>query len=686
MNVVANQTRPEIQALRALAVGLVVVYHFWPRLLPGGFVGVDVFFVISGFLITSQLLREVDRTGSISMSGFWARRARRILPPALFVLLFCAVATVLFVPLNYWQQFFSELRASTTYGQNWHLAAAAVNYFSADNPPSPVEHFWSLSAEEQFYLVWPVLILAAAALTRMQATRRSITIAISALTVISLAYGIYWTAADPAAAYFVTPTRAWEFGAGGILALCAGRGSARAGVATLVSWAGIAAIAIAAAGYSDSTAFPGLAALLPVLGAVAVIQAGVPQSRLSPARLLRVRPVQFAGDISYSIYLWHLPFLVLAPFVLHADVSPEGRLVIAMLTVLAAWLTKHVIEDPVRRGPFLTARRARWTFSAAAIGTALTVGVSFWGTSYVQAQIADDTKADDTFVAQHHDCFGAAARDPERPCANAELRLKVVPTPVSARNRPNAPCTITTTKPFVVCEFGVPRKRATATVALVGDSHASHWRAALAVVARAQGWHGVSITRSGCPFSRTLKKLRNPLQGQCVQWNRALPRWFRRHPSVKTVFVVQDSGSTWVVPRGQNPFEAQVDGFEAAWRRLPRSVRHIVVIRDTPKDKMTTAGCVERAMEQKRAAGPACKVPRSAAIDADAEAVAARRLRGRVASVDLNRFFCDSRWCYPVVGGVLVHKDDHHMTVVFATTLGPFLERVLGRAVPGLVK
>src|SRR5439155_23656051 len=159
MKKLAKEVRPEIQALRAAAVSLVLVYHFWPSLLPGGFVGVDVFFAISGFLITSHLLREVERTGTVSISAFWARRARRILPPALVVLLSCAVATILFVPLSYWQQFFSELRASTTYGQNWHLAAAAVNYFSAENAPSPVHHFWSISAEEQFYLGWPLLIL-----------------------------------------------------------------------------------------------------------------------------------------------------------------------------------------------------------------------------------------------------------------------------------------------------------------------------------------------------------------------------------------------------------------------------------------------------------------------------------------------------------------------------------------------
>src|SRR3954471_7936064 len=171
MKTKAKALRPEIQALRAAAVSLVVVYHFWPALLPGGFVGVDVFFAISGFLITSHLLREVDRTGTVSLAAFWARRARRILPPALIVLMFCALATIAFVPLTYWQQFFGEMRASTTYGQNWHLAAAAVDYFSANNQPSPVEHYWSLSAEEQFYVVWPLLILVGAALTRLRGLR-----------------------------------------------------------------------------------------------------------------------------------------------------------------------------------------------------------------------------------------------------------------------------------------------------------------------------------------------------------------------------------------------------------------------------------------------------------------------------------------------------------------------------------
>ncbi|MGH2840935.1 MAG: acyltransferase family protein, partial [Solirubrobacteraceae bacterium] len=155
----ATVVRPEIQALRAVAVMTVVIFHLWPDTLPGGFVGVDVFFAISGFLITLHLLREVERTGRVSIAGFWARRARRILPAALVVLLFCVVMTLAIVPQIHWDQSFREIRASTLYVENWQLAADAVDYQAQDNAPSSVQHFWSLSAEEQFYLVWPVLIV-----------------------------------------------------------------------------------------------------------------------------------------------------------------------------------------------------------------------------------------------------------------------------------------------------------------------------------------------------------------------------------------------------------------------------------------------------------------------------------------------------------------------------------------------
>ena len=251
--------RPEIQALRAVAVSLVLVYHFWPAELRGGYVGVDVFFAISGFLITTQLLREVDRTGRLSMTAFWARRARRILPAALVVLLFCALATVLFVPEIYWRQFFGEMRASTEYAQNWHLAAAAVRYGAADSAPTSLQHFWSLSAEEQFYLVWPILILLAvsvAGLRDVRIRRASMALVMLALVAGSLTYGINRTAADPAAAYFVTPTRAWEFGMGGLVALLPSFETAWPALRSALSWLGLGAIAFAAVTFDAATPFP----------------------------------------------------------------------------------------------------------------------------------------------------------------------------------------------------------------------------------------------------------------------------------------------------------------------------------------------------------------------------------------------------------------------------------------------
>ena len=675
----STAVRPEIQALRAIAVMAVVIYHLWPSVLPGGFVGVDVFFVISGFLITSLLLREIDRTGTLSLSAFWARRARRILPASLVTLAVCAGATVVFVPLCYWQQFLEDMRASTAYVQNWHLASSAVDYFAAADGPSPVQHFWSLSAEEQFYLVWPVLMVGVLLVLRRRPPhlrRWAIGIVMAVLTALSLAYSIRHTATDPAAAYFITPTRAWEFAVGGLLALVPMVEGVGDTVNAALSWLGIAAIIFAGVAYTNATAFPGYAALLPVLGAVAVIWAGAPKRRWAPTPALKLAPVQFVGDISYSIYLWHWPLLIIAPFVIdHAGDTPTA-LVILMLTILLSWLSKLLIEDPARRSPFLVRRGAGWTFAFAAAATALVLAVPIGGISYVQAQIRKDERASARLLASKPSCFGAAARDPERPCSNPKLTFAVVPKPVQARKLGNAPCKIVEERGRVrVCAFGVAPAKAKATFALIGDSHASHWRAALAVVARREHWRGLSVTHTSCPLSKATAKIVEPDRSECVQWNRQVPRWLARHPEVSTVFVAEHSGGLVVTPRGTDQFGAQVAGYTSAWKALPESVQHVIVIRDTPKMRGTTLGCIERAMAAHRRPGPACAVPRGRALDRDPAAVAVARARSpRFELVDMTPFLCDRRSCYPVIGGALVYKDIHHITAVYGTSLGPYLQ------------
>jgi peptidoglycan/LPS O-acetylase OafA/YrhL len=664
--------RAEIQALRAVAVGLVVICHSWPSLLPGGFIGVDVFFVISGFLITAQLLGEVDRKGTVSLAGFWARRARRILPAALLVLAAVAAGTLLWVPQNHWDQFLTEIRASTAYVENWQLAHTATDYFAnAASVQSPVQHYWSLSAEEQFYLVWPVLIGLAVAL---RGRRRALALAMGALGLASLAYSIYDTHADPAAAYFITPTRAWEFAAGGLLALLAVR--PRGG--PLLTWAGLGAIGLAAATYSSHTAFPGFAALLPVLGAVAVIWGE------SPNALLRARPVQWLGDVSYSVYLWHWPLLILAPYALsRTSLTTPQKVVLVALTLLLSGLSKRWVEDPVRAGPLLARRPARWTFAAALCGTAAVFVLIAGGVNRLHEQIRVAERAAAKTIASKPRCFGAAARDPRHRCHNARLDRTVVPTPADAL-RIQRPCdAVQRTAVMTVCAFGRRPANPRGTAVLVGDSHAMHLQQTVQVVTDRHRYRALLNARSHCPYSAAPIMLEDAAdRAGCNRRNRDLPGWFRAHPDVSVAFIahfVETSGKAEPQP-GQSQFAAEVDGYERAWRALPRSVKRIVVIRDTPETPVGTLDCITRAMDRHQRAGERCAFPRAPAVPRDPAATAARRIHDpRVKLVDLNHSICDRRRCYPVVGGVLVYKDLSHLTPLFATTLGPFLDRRVAR-------
>ncbi len=674
-----SRVRPEIQALRAVAVLTVVIFHVWPEAMPGGFVGVDVFFAISGFLITAHLLREVEDTGALSLWGFWARRARRLLPAALLTLFVCAVGTLLFIPTVYWQQFLTEIGASTAYVQNWQLAGDAVDYLASDNRASPVQHFWSLSAEEQFYIFWPLLIAAGAWLAR---TRIAIIGILALVTGASLAYSITETASNPAAAYFVTPTRAWEFGAGGLLALVSLRRELPDAARALLSWVGLAAILYASIFYGIDTAFPGSAALVPILGTLAVIYAGMPRARWAPSRGYAIRPAQFLGDISYSVYLWHWPLLVFAPFVFVDPGLTETRVAVIIGTIAVGWITKVLVEDPVRRSAWLTAQ-PRATFACSAAAMALVAGILFSGTSHVEAQIHKAERESVKVVNDTPGCFGAAARDPLKPCSNPALRLSVVPLPVAAKTMEYAPC-----DPFhrenglSQCDFGVKREEANRTIALVGDSHASHWRTPLNHVAEQRGWHGVSITRTSCPFSIATKLIPEPAFSQCENWVQKVPEWFRAHPEVDTVFVVAITGGKVNVPPGRTMFEAKVNGYRNAWKTLPETVKHIVVIRDTPKIFADTVECVDRALAAQERVGTTCATPRTRSLEADPQVVGARTSgSARLQVIDLNDRFCSLKRCFPVVGGALVYKDLHHFTLPWAETLGPPLaEKIAGLA------
>ena len=661
-----------------MAVVLVVVYHLWPAVLPGGYVGVDVFFAISGFLITSLLLREARRSGRVSIPGFWARRARRILPAALVTLLASAIAAIVLVPSLYRETFLADIRASTLYAENWHLAATSTDYMHASDAPSMVRHFWSLAAEEQFYLVWPLLIAGALWTTARRGAavvrRRRIGIVLGAVVALSLGYSIWLTRVDPVRAFYVTPARAWEFGAGGLLALLNLTFDTHERLRAGLSWAAIAAIFVAGVAYSAATPFPGYAALLPVVGTLVVIVCGMPAASWSPSRLYRLPSLQFVGDTSYSIYLWHWPLIILAPFVTHRALDTPIRSLIVVLTLLLARLSKLAVEDPIRKGRLLTNRRARWTFGAAAAGMAVVLAVTAVGVAGVHRELRSAERATQRVLAQPRSCFGAAAHDPAHPCADPKLRHTVVPTPLQAAHEGHPRCRVVQRSAPEVCAFGTAIAKARQTVALLGDSHALALRSAMEKVSTARRWHGVSIYQSMCPFTRATPTAPPPYRSRCTRWYQDVQNWFAKHPEVSIVVVSGHRGERIMVPAGQSPITAKMNGFAAAWNALPPSVKHVVVVRDVPYIAEHTQECVSRAIAGHRPAGPACAVPRRVALSADPAILAAQRgLSPRAQVVDLTRFMCDRRVCEPVIGGVLVHKDTGHLTALFSATLGPYL-------------
>jgi hypothetical protein len=280
-------------------------------------------------------------------------------------------------------------------------------------------------------------------------------------------------------------------------------------------------------------------------------------------------------------------------------------------------------------------------------------------------------------------CSGAAVVGPHAACAEASSGRSVTPSPATARTLPVSACApVPAQSDPPVCTFGAAPDLATATIALVGDSHAAQWRGALAVVARAKGWHGYSMAHSSCPLQIAVRDLPEPRGSLCATWKREVFAWFSQHPEVHTVFVAGLSGGSSVVPtRGRSRFATSVAGYADAWRALLPSVTRVIVIRDTPKAHIYTGTCVEHAVARHRDAALACAVPRSRALDPDpAIAAAASMPANRVQTVDLTRYFCGRADCYPVVGGVLVLRDETHMTSVFSTSLGPYLETAVDAA------
>ncbi len=669
----AADLRHDVQALRAIAVLAVLLYHLWPARLTGGFIGVDVFFVISGFLITSHLVREVDRTGRIRLAAFWARRAKRLLPASLLVLAATAVGIIAVVPRAQWQQFLSEVGAATLYVENWFLAASAVDYHAATDSASPVRHFWTLSAEEQFYILLPLLLLATLWVVRGDADRRrrSIIVVIAAATAISFVYSLWLTATSPSVSYFSTFARAWEFGAGALLAFAPAAGSAairRAG-----PWVGIAIIALGIVGLSGDTPFPGVAALLPVVGTGIVLWTAAGSGL---ARVGAFRPVAFLGATSYAIYLWHWPLIVLVPYVTERPLGTIDKVAILCGTILIAWISTRFIEEPVRFSPRLLGggRRPRTVAVWSAVAMAAVLAIVGAGLVTLQSQSVDDVAALRAVRADPPRCFGAASQDTANPCENPILNTMVMPDPAIAKrddeNRDDCWGTQEDGTPNICTLVDPPQP--TRTVFAVGDSHNNTLIGAYRAMAESRGWRmqvaglgGCYLTdaRQGAPSEESRER--------CESWRSGIVAAMQADPP-DAVIVTNSAGDRRVEPpAGQTLEEATVAGLVSAWKRLPDVP--IIAIRDNPVPAADALTCVSQSEPGDAAAE--CSIRRSEAFryfDGQPDAVAATT---RARLVDLSDLYCNGDRCSPVIGGVLVYRDKSHVTATWAESFTPILEK-----------
>jgi peptidoglycan/LPS O-acetylase OafA/YrhL len=660
--------RPDIQGLRALAVSMVMIYHLYPSLLPGGYAGVDVFFVISGFLITGHIWRGYQREGRVRLLDFWGRRARRLMPTAALVLAVTWFASRLTLPPSRLADTAAQIRASALYYQNWQLAHEAVSYLTADNAATPVQHFWSLSVEEQFYLVWPLLFVLAALAGRRG---RHVVLAglMVTLTAASLAYSVYETRVDPAAAYFVTTTRMWELGAGGLLAMLPRRVHRVLGRQGRLGWAGLAAVLGSALVLHGTSAFPGALALLPVGGAVMLIATGSDLGRHGPARMMSARPLAFLGGISYSLYLWHWPIINL--YTTYTGKSP-GVLtgpVLIVVSLAAAWWTKTYLEDPVRLSPKLAGHG--WRSLSTVLAAAVPVALASIYLASVPGQW--DGKLGPGYPgAAALAGTGAAASVPARP---------VLPPPDDASAaipgywQQGCLDGAYAVAPKV-CVYGDTTHPAL-TVALVGDSIAGNWFPALDELALRYHWKLVTDLHATCPWTATWMTDPNTSNSgvrytACHEWDVTVQHDLLTsiRPDVVITSDFAQMGSVAHPQYGPAAYADIAAGMARYWKQTEDHGISVVPIQETPMMDVDPPDCVA----EYGAASPACARPAAQAIPPDPPVVqAARLMAGTVKVIDMNQFICARGVCPPVVGNVLVYFDDHHLTSSYVDTLTPYL-------------
>jgi peptidoglycan/LPS O-acetylase OafA/YrhL len=689
--------RDDIQGLRAIAVLTVIASHANVPFLPGGFVGVDVFFVISGFLISQLLFREVEKSGRVSIPGFYARRARRILPAATLVTVATMAASAVWLSAIDLLEVVKDSLWAVFFAANIHFAAVGTDYFAQEEPPSPLQHYWSLSVEEQFYLVWPALLLVLLLIARRRSLPRPLVLGVLAtVTLASFLWSVVSTSSDPLAAYFSTPARAWELGLGALTALVASAVAARWSglVRGLVCGAGLVLIAVACVSYTDQTPFPGSAAALPVVGSALVLLAGAggQATQPLPIRALGVRPMRVVGDWSYSLYLWHWPVLIIAERKLGHGLGFWRTVVcVAVVFVLSA-LTFRYVEQPFRSPKRFPVRRALTLYPAAVAIVAVGAVGGHYYSEYSSGALGDNPAISLTNFGVKDPSKFKLAKDKTVALVQASVIAGRHHMAIPSKLEPDI-LTVRDDEPDVgacdyehdsreLCPRGDPS--ADRSIVVFGNSHARMWIPAFDRIGKELGYRTYYFVKPNCGASLvSVGELvpGSPLWPECDDFRSwALDQVATLDPDL---VVVASSGPNPVlydkdgakIPR-EGIADATREGYVDLFTQLSTTAQHTVLLRDVPKSVDLPDECLTKKGND---LGDCLFTPLPASVsDADISVDAADSTGTDV--VDPTQWICWDGSCPAVIGDVLPYRDRGHLTTIYAASLSDELVKALGLA------
>ena len=719
-SVPATEHRDDLQGLRAVAVLMVALGHAGVGFLKGGYVGVDVFFVLSGFLITGLLLSTAAKHGTVSLMDFYARRARRILPAAALTLVATSMAAYWLLNVVRAKQAVLDSVAASFFVANIHFAKQGTDYFAQDQPPSPVEHFWSLAVEEQFYLFWPAalsFVLFGTFLGRRfrqrthvvdrRAVRRLLVVVLIAAGA-SLAWSIHYTDRNPTGAYFSTMARGWELAIGAALAIGTSRLIGVNHESRLVrvahalrapmGWAGIVAIGIAGVLFSSSTPFPGSAALLPTLGTALVIAAGIgsDKPRLGVGRILAVAPMRYIGDRSYAFYLWHWPVLIIAGEYAGYELSLQTNLLLVTGAFLLSMVTYAVYENPIRRTPMRAPASAMlWPCS---VGAVVVVAAFALGriddASYrletrnavepIRFVSPDDVKKRSNSESSQAAAASKAGRPLPAVVASVRAARRGAAIPAGLKPPPTrleeheslyffpAGCSDSgpTESTSKICRLGKASSRR--SIVVIGDSHAQMWMPTVLQAAERDGWAVLPVVKSACTPNTTWTSARDfGIDGTrldsrirvCREWFRwALQQLRTIRPDVTLISGASGGAS------GQQA-EAIKRGVVSLTRSAKRFSEHVVVLADNDGIARRPLDC----LLGRNATMARCTTTWSDDRFYLNDDLAALAKIHRFGFIMTRGWFCFESQCPMVIGRTIAYRDTGHLTKAYALDLvGPF--------------